>query len=242
MGRIVAIAGGDLKSTEGLNQYMVELSKKEHPNVLFIGTASEDAESYIEKIEQAFSELGCMVKSLALLKETYINAEIDKLLAWAEVIYVGGGDTVSMMKVWKKYSVDQKLKEIYRKDTAVLCGISAGAICWFSCGHSDSEAFLGKGNWQFIFAEGMLDIHHMAFCPHYNEEGRESFDEMLKGKNMLGLAMENETAFVEIDGEISFIRSRENAKAYTLSYKDGEINKEKVVFIQNPESKQIDIL
>ena len=99
------------------------------------------------------------------------------------------------------------MKKIYEKDLAVLTGLSAGAICWFNCGHSDSESFHKEENWNYCWANGMLDIIHMAYCPHYNEEGRNSFDRMLLGKNMVGLAMENNTAFVENNGEQYFIRS-----------------------------------
>lgn len=228
MGRIVAIAGGDLQTTENMNKYMIMLSKKEKPHLLFIGTASKDAEGYIEKIKIAFSKWGCMVKHLSLTKKTYKETEIDNLLAWADIIYVGGGDTVAMMNTWKKFGVDRKLLSIYQKDTAVLGGISAGAICWFSCGHSDSQSFYFERDWKYIIAEGMLNIYHIAFCPHYNEAGRESFDEMLKGTDMPGLAMDNETAFVEDNGKITYIRSRADAKAYQITYKNGVMDKQEL--------------
>lgn len=56
-----------------------------------------------------------------------------------------------MMQTWKKYGVDEKLKQIYEKDSAVLTGISAGAICWFYCGHSDSEASHNKDDERYCF-------------------------------------------------------------------------------------------
>lgn len=230
MGRIVAIAGGDLATTQKINRYMVKLSGKVRPNALFIGTASEDDEGYAENFKNAFQDIGCSVKVLSLVKKHYSEADIDDLLSWADAIYVGGGDTVAMMKIWKNISLDKKLKEIYQKDQAVLGGISAGAICWFSGGHSDSEAFLEHEDWTYKIVDGRLGIHQSVFCPHYNEEGRNSFDEMLKGKNMRGLAMENETAFVDVNGEIVFIRSREDAKAYWLDYDSDGLHKKEVVF------------
>ena len=230
MGRIVAIGGGDLATTQELNRYMIELSGKSQPNVLFIGTASRDDEGYVENFKSAFQNIGGLVESLALVKKVYLEKEIEELLYWADVIYVGGGDTVSMLKIWKEFSLDERLKEIYREDRAVLGGISAGAMCWFSCGHSDSEAFTGDSNWHYRIVDGMLGIHPFAYCPHYNEEGRTSFDEMLKGKNIRGLAMESETAFVDVNGEISFIRSRDNAKAYWLDWDNDKLKKKEVAF------------
>ena len=230
MGRIVAIAGGDLTSTEKLNMHTIKLSNKTNPNVLFIGTASGDAKDYIEEIKTAFHLLGCEVKALCLCSDDPDNNETDSLLSWADIIYVGGGDTVSMMQTWKLRGFDVRLTKIFENDTAVLTGLSAGSSCWFNCGHSDSESFHKEDNWDFCWANGMLDIIHLAYCPHYDEEGRNSFDEMLAVKNMPGLAMENNTAFVENNGKQYFIRSIPNAKAYSIQYVNGIVEKQEVEF------------
>lgn len=230
MGRIVAIAGGNLSSTRPLNIHAIELSGKNNPHVLFVGTASNDAEGYIENITKEYTSLSCNVQALCLVAKTYTESEIDSLLSWADIIYVGGGDTISMMAVWKRHGLDKKLKNIYEKDLAVLTGISAGAICWFTCGHSDSEYFQNENEWNFCWANDMLDIIHMAYCPHYDEEGRNSFDQMLQAKNMPGLAMEGDTAFVENNGDQYFIRSSEQANAYIIKYLNNVIYKQNVTF------------
>ena len=110
MGRVVAISGGDLQTTEKLNMYALKLSGKELPNVLFVGTASMDSDGYFSGIKAAFEKLNCSVKDLPLTKGELDEAEIDSRLEWADVIYVGGGDTRTMMKIWKQYSLDKKLK------------------------------------------------------------------------------------------------------------------------------------
>lgn len=230
MGRIVAIAGGDLSSTRKLNLHTIQLSNKANPRVLFVGTASCDAEGYIEAINEEWTSLGCDVKNLSLTSKSYRDKEIDQLLAWADIIYVGGGDTIFMMQTWKKYGVDEKLKQIYEKDSAVLTGISAGAICWFYCGHSDSEALHNENNGKYCWATGMLDIFHMAYCPHYNEPGRNTFDQMMLEKNMPGLAMENNTAFVENNGDQYYIKSTPTAKAYVIQYINGLMEKQEVTY------------
>lgn len=230
MGRILAIAGGDLLSTRELNVHTIKLTNRTNPNVLFIGTASYDAEGYIEVITKEFNLLECEVKSLCLCSKKYDGKEIEHLLSWADIIYVGGGDTIAMMQIWKQYGLDEKLKEIYEKDLAVLTGISAGAICWFCCGHSDSESFRDEDNWNYCWANGMLDIIHMAYCPHYDEKGRNSFDKMLLEKDMVGLAMENNTAFVENNGNQYFLRSDVHANAFLLECKNGILEKRGVKF------------
>ena len=135
-----------------------------------------------------------------------------------------------MMQIWKQHGLDQKLKTLYEKDLAVLTGISAGAICWFNCGHSDSESFHNQENWQFCWANGMLNLIPMAYCPHYNEAGRNSFDAMLQQKDMVGIAMENDTAFVENNGQQYFIRSNPAAKAFCLQYQNNLLEKQEVLF------------
>lgn len=230
MGRIVAIASGDLLSTRPLNKYAIKLAKKQNPNVLFIGTASQDAQDYQDTFTKEYNKLGCEVKCLCLMSAPSEDT-INDLLVWADIIYVGGGDTVFMMQMWKKYGVDKKLKEIYEKDTAVLTGISAGAICWFCCGHSDSQSFSKESEWEYCWADG-LGIVPMAFCPHYNEEGRGSFDAMLLEKDIVGLAMENNTAFVESDGERYFIRSSKEVQAFLIQYQAEEMQKRSVEFKQ----------
>lgn len=227
MGRIVAIASGDLLSTRPLNKYAIKLAKKKNPNVLFIGTASRDAQDYQDTFTKEYNKMGCEVKYLCLVPATGED-RINNLLSWVDIIYVGGGDTVFMMQMWKKYGVDEKLKKIYEKDSAVLTGISAGAICWFCCGHSDSQSFSKESEWEYCWADG-LGIVPMAFCPHY-EERQSSFDTMLLEKNMPGLAMENNTAFVENDGERYFIRSSNEAQAFLIQYQADEMQKRSVEF------------
>ncbi len=217
MGRVVAISGGELDTTEKLNIYALKLSGKESPNVLFVGTASMDSDGYFAGIKIAFGKLNCNVKDLPLTKGELSTAEIDSRLEWADVIYVGGGNTRTMMEVWKQHSLDKKLKEIYEKDTAVLTGLSAGAICWFLSGHSDSDSFAGGEDWKYTIVDGMLGVYPYCFCPHYNEEGRDSFDIMISDAGYDGLALENETAFVEASGQQLIIGSRPGAKAWLLS-------------------------
>lgn len=227
MGRIVAIAGGDLQSNLPINKYIVNMDKKNIHNLLFIGTASEDAEEYINNIKTTFEQMNCCVKALCLSTKEYMPKEIDELLEWADIIYVGGGNTFYMMEVWRKYGLDSKLKEIYLNDTAILTGISAGAMCWFNCGHSDSEVFWVNDVVGYGWINDLLNIHPYAYCPHY-EERVESFDKMIIEKSIVGLAMESDTAFVEQNGRINYIKCNEASKVYIIKNDDGTLVKEEL--------------
>lgn len=227
MGRIVAIAGGDLQSTLPINKYIVNMDKKDIHNLLFIGTASGDAEGYIDNIRVTFEQLNCSVKALRLSIKEYTQKEIDELLEWADIIYVGGGNTFYMMEVWRKYGLDAKLKNIYLNDTAILTGISAGAMCWFNCGHSDSEIFWENGVVGYGWVNDLLNIHSYVYCPHY-EERAESFDKMIMEKSIVGLAMESDTAFVEQNGKIKCIKANETSKAYIIKNDSETVVKEQL--------------
>lgn len=228
MGRIIAIAGGDLQSTKPINEYAIKMLNSTTKNVLFISTASYDAEEYIINLTGAFEELDCKVRTLKLATKEYPAEDIKERIDWADIIYVGGGDTIYMMNIWKKYGLDILLNDVYKNDTAVLMGISAGAICWFNCGCTDSELAIIREGLTYGWANDMLNIHNYAYCPHY--EGRvEDFEVLLNEKNINGLAMESDTAFVEDNGNVYYIKSDEMSKAYVFEYADGNYKKREVL-------------
>ena len=225
MGRIVAIGGGELDTTHVINKYIVEMTEKKNPNMLFVGTASHDAEGYISAIKNEFEGLGCTVNALRLITEKYTDEAIDNIMNQADIIYVGGGDTSFMMEIWKKHRIDIRLKQIYRNKQTVLAGLSAGAICWFSLGHSDSSCFEKDGHVGYGWVNGLLELHSYAFCPHYNER-REIVDRMISDAPIPCIALDNNVAFVEQDGNVTFITSDISAKAYVLKNGDDSLNKQ----------------
>ncbi|MEE1027989.1 MAG: Type 1 glutamine amidotransferase-like domain-containing protein [Agathobacter sp.] len=180
-----------------------------------------------QNITIAFSDMGCQVKSLQLANQTYNGGEIEEIVSWADIIYVGGGDTIFMMNIWKKYGLDKILKDVYQKDKAILMGISAGAICWFDCGCTDSALAIVREGATYGWANDMLNIHNYAYCPHY-EDRVEDFEILMKEKNINGLAMESNTAFVEENGKVYYIKSSEDSKAYIFKCEHGTFEKEEI--------------
>ena len=225
MGRIIAISSGDLSTTEALNKYAIKMLNSSTKRVLFIGTASGDAEGYIETMQNVFTGLGCdEVRALELTRKVYSEQELREAVFWADIIYIGGGDTIFMRNEWKKQGVDVLLREAYEKDTAVLMGISAGAMCWFDSGCTDSELAVIKTGLKFGLAEELLGIYPQIFCPHY-EDRVEDFEELLKDKQKDAFALESNVAFVEENGTTYFIKSAEEAKAYEFCYENGSYKK-----------------
>jgi dipeptidase E len=211
---IIAIGGGSISTgqTIKIDKFIVSLANKENPKLLFIPTASNDAMGYIDTIKEVYGNLGCIVDSLCLITKNYQDEEIKNLILEADIIYVGGGNTSNMMKVWRQFKVDQYLKDAHSKGS-ILAGLSAGAICWFKAGHSDSQMIEEKENANFIFVEGLGLIPYIV-CPHYDEKERKSFDYMIREKKEEGIALEAISALVYENNEFRIIRADKSINAY----------------------------
>ena len=137
---IVAIGGGKIGTRETLpiDREIIRLSNKKNPKFLFIPTARSDSEIYWKRVRKYFGDfLKCKTEVLFLIKEKPSRKQIRSKISSADIIYVGGGNTLQMMRIWRRLGVDKLLIAAYEMGT-VLAGISAGSICWFDSGHSDS--------------------------------------------------------------------------------------------------------
>ncbi|MDY6768659.1 MAG: peptidase E [Candidatus Nanohaloarchaea archaeon] len=204
MGDIVAIGGGELAEHETLpiDREIVSLTGVDDPAALFIPTASDDGAGYIETFHQVYGrELGCDTDVLRLVEHEPSTEEVRETIAAADLVYVGGGNTRKMMRLWNEHGADDLLREAYR-DGTVLSGLSAGAICWFEAGHSDSESYETDGEWEYIRVDGLGLVEDVLFCPHYHAEEREepfrTFMKQYPGKT--GLAVDDGAA-VHVRGD-----------------------------------------
>ena len=211
MKRIIAISSGEIKDFETLDidKYIVKCCGKDNPSLLFIPTASHDAVGYIDTVNTVYSSLGCSVKSLELTTHIYTDKEISDLILSSDIVYVGGGDTLFLLKTWKEYNVNKYLIEAYNKGI-ILSGISAGGNCWFELGHRETE-IEGKFSYSFISGLGLIPG---VFCPHYDEEERKVFDHDIKNVNMVGYALDRCTALEYLDGDINILSVGDKYCAY----------------------------
>ena len=160
--QIIAIGGGGFGRNPGdgvIEQYILDQTGKEKPNICFIPTATGDNEAYKVNYYSPFSKLDCNPIHLDFFKRT---PDLEQLIPQQDAIFVGGGNTKSMLAVWKDWNLDKLLKEAYEKGV-VMSGVSAGANCWFERAVVDS--------WE----EDLRVIDCMGFikgicCPHYDEE------------------------------------------------------------------------
>lgn len=223
MKRIIAIGGGEIKDNETIliDQRVVFAANKKNPKLLFIPTASGEPQGYVNSIQKVYGEqLGCEVKALLLLEGSTSVDEARKMILKSDIIYVGGGNTKRMLEVWKEYSIDEALKEAYARGI-VLSGLSAGSICWFNSGHSDSITYETGVKSPYIQIKG-LGLIKGLHCPHYNEEDRaEEFEKMVAQTDEIGIAIENNCAIDFCEDEYKIIKSDESAKAFKI-YRQGE--------------------
>lgn len=137
--RVLAIGGGGFSVERyGLQQerLLLSLARCSRPRVLFVPTASGDCELYQLRFYRAFSWLDCTTDVLPFfpydMKRDYARSVRD-----ADVVFVGGGNTVAMLAVWREFGFDSALRRAYEGGT-VMAGISAGANCWFKNYVTDS--------------------------------------------------------------------------------------------------------
>jgi len=232
---IVAIGGGNIRTrgTAPIDREIIRLSGRKNPKLLFVPTASSDSEGYWNHVQEYFSGyLKCKTSVLFLIKERLSRKEIRRKILSADIIYVGGGNTLKMMRLWRRLGIDLLLKRAYANGT-VLCGISAGSICWFESGHSDSMSFYNARRWKYINVTGLGFIKGVH-CPHYNSETlgiprRKHFREMIRTIGGLGIAIENNCAIEFIDGKVyRVITSKSYSGAYRVFRSGGEVFAEKI--------------
>lgn len=230
MGNIFAIGGGEIKDLEtfGIDKKIVEASKKEKPIALFVPTASGEPQDYIDSFNYVYGKkLGCKTDVLLLLEGKTSSQEAREKIMNSDIVYVGGGDTRKMMEVWKSYDIDRFLREAYQQGK-ILSGLSAGSICWFKSGHSDSQSFETTGQWNYIRVEGINLIDAM-YCPHYNEDTRkEDFDKKILEYDEIGIAVYNNCAIEFKDEKYIIHKTDKESKAYKVYQNNGEIIKEEL--------------
>ena len=234
MGKIVAIGGGEIGragysiETTRIDREIIRLSGKAHPRLLFIPTASSDSESYFGDVKKHFGKrLGCRVDVLYLIRENPSRQEIGNKILNSDIIYVGGGNTLKMLKIWRKTGTDRILRKAYERGI-ILSGVSAGAICWFRYGSSDSRKFSRKRG-KLIRVRG-LGFVNATCCPHYDmEKGRKPHVKAMMRKTPgVALTFDNCSAIEIVNYEFRILSSKKNANAYKVYWEKGKFRHESI--------------
>ena len=231
MKRIIAIGGGELRerTTLKIDEYLATLAKEHagenRANALFIPTASHDFMPYYNTFHKVYTGIFNIKTDVALT--VFKDVDREKMKAKfekADLIYVGGGDTVFMIEHWKKTGLLELIKAAYERGV-IIAGLSAGAICWFTDIYTDSEAALGEGDKYAMFKGlGWIDG---KISPHYGARMLD-FDEIVCYNFDCAYGIEDNAALIIEDGEIVGSVSS-GGKAFKIERKDGAIQKTEIV-------------
>lgn len=198
-----------------LDDYILAQAPVENPLVGFLPTASGDSLDYITRFHRAFREKPCRTRHHSLFRQSPTMAQ--ELLE-CDVLYVGRGNTRNALAIWKAAGVDVLLKEAWERGT-LLCGLSAGAICWFEYGLTDSEGTMSP-----LECLGFLPG---SCAPHYDgeEDRRPAYRELIASGGLpAGYGLDDGAAVHVVEGEEPVIvSSRAEAKAYWVSREEGEV-------------------
>ncbi len=215
--KIIAIGGGGFthQLDESLDQFVIDQLKKTNIKIGFLATASKDDEKKISLFYKRFENNEFELSHFNLTSN--ING-FSKWLLSKDIVYIGGGNTVFMLEIWKKNKLENVFKDAYEKGI-ILSGISAGAVCWFDWILSDS---VGPG----LNPLRGINLISGSCTPHSsNIERMKQFESDIKNNKLPnGIAIDDGVAVLFIDGKPTEVySSRKNHTAYFLD-KDKKIN------------------
>ncbi|MBE7089331.1 MAG: peptidase E [Clostridiales bacterium] len=222
--RIIAIGGGEIKNktTLKIDEYVANLAKAHagdtRANALFIGTASHDSMPYFNSFRKTYTSVFDIKAEVALMvygemNTEHIKAKIDK----ADAIYIGGGDTVYMLEKWQETGIDKMIIDAYNRGV-IICGLSAGAICWFTDMYTDYEIMRGQSS-EYALRKG-LGILEGLMCPHFNEREEDFMPKFTESEFNLAYAVENDCAIEFVNGKLTKSISA-GGKAYKITKENG---------------------
>jgi peptidase E len=212
---IVAIGGGSCglePENRALDEYLLGLTGKQRPRVCNVPTAGGDASESLVRFYSVYTSDRCVPSHLALFHRTI--RDVRPFLLSQDMIFVGGGNTAAMLAVWRQHGVDAILREAWEQGI-LLCGVSAGANCWFEGCSTDSFGLdLDPLNDGLGFVPG-------SFCPHYDGEERRRptlRDFIMQGRLPEGWAADNHAA-LRFEGTelVEAVASKSAAKGYRVS-------------------------
>jgi len=207
----VALGGGGftMGADDALDDYVLQLTGRERPRVCFLATAQGDSPSYVVDFYAAFRERA-EPAHLELFGRP--RRDIRDFLLGQDAIYVGGGNTANMLAIWRVHGVDEVLREAWDRGI-VLAGMSAGSICWFEGGVTDS------------FGDELAPLRCLGFlpgsnCPHYDSEAsrRPTYLRLVgSGELPAGFAAEDGVGLHFAGAELAeAVSARPEARAYRV--------------------------
>ena len=215
MPQIIALGGHNLTTSDedpALSRYILNQVPAERPRICFLSQGSGEDAFYVANFYRRFLELNALPSDLSLFKPH--TADIAGFLLDHDIIYVGGGNTKSMLALWREWSVNRILRLAWEQGT-LLSGVSAGAICWFEQGLTDSIP--GK-----LTALNCLGFLPGSCSPHFDGESarRPTYHRLIaEGEMADGFGIDDNAALHFFGAEPPrVVASRAGATAYRVEH------------------------
>lgn len=223
------LAIGGLRALDGVGltrdgvplliHYAAQLSGRSAPRICIINTASGDDPAGYVRMYSALSAMPTPISHLQLFPMPNVTDAADFLLN-QDIIFVGGGSVANMLAIWRVHGLDDVLRQAWHAGV-IMTGVSAGAICWFGGGTTDSFGLVLR---PFTDGLGMLPG---SYCPHYDSEpGRRPLYQALVADGSLppGVACDDGAAAHFIDDSLAeIVADRPNAQGYRVEPGSGGV-------------------
>jgi dipeptidase E len=208
-----------------IEKYFLKQTQIKCPRICFVPTASGESQKYIVDFYRAFGSLECKPSCLSLFDPP--SSDLESYLLEYDAIYVGGGNTKSMLALWKEWKLDVYLKKAWNQGV-VLGGISAGGLCWFEEGVTDSI----PGSLTSLKCLGFLPGSH---CPHYDGEveRRPAYHRMIKEGMASGIAADDHVALHYVDEKLEkVVKANAQGAAYRVQVLQGQVVEQKIEAVE----------
>ncbi len=225
-GHIVAMGGGGFLMDGDntlLDDFILSLAPRQPARICFIPTASAESPYYLVKFYRAFARKA-LATDLTLFDPSVLprqperSSDVETFVSAQDILYVGGGNTANMLAMWRVHSVDRALRKAWEHG-AILCGVSAGMLCWFQGGVTDSFGELEA------IHDG-LGLLEATACPHYDGESerRPTYHRLVAAGMSSGFAADDGAALHFHGSElVEAVSSRPSALAYRVEMVAGQV-------------------
>jgi peptidase E len=217
--RIVAMGGGTLLEPYDATReaFIFSLARRKRPRVGFVGTASGDADSYTANFFRAMTRHEVTAIDVPLFHRR--DLDLRRAVLDLDVVYVGGGNTVSLLAVWRAHRLDEAQREAWEAGV-VLCGVSAGMNCWFEQSVTDSYSMA-----ELRALDDGLGFLPGSCCPHYSDDERRrpAYQQLVQAGTLRdGIAVDDGAALIYDGVDLAeVVRWSDDATAYRVARDDG---------------------
>ena len=213
--QVIAMGGYEIAGPTGppsaLERYLFDAAGVPTPRVCCLATASGDEPWFLARFYEICETLPCEPRHLALFHDREVD-DLDAFFDECDVVYVLGGNTASMLAVWRAHGIDRALASRAAVRDLVVGGASAGGMCWFDAGFTMSFGPLTP----LLDGLGWLPG---SFCPHAQQPGRlEAYGSAIADASLaVGWAVDDGAALHFVDGRLArVLRATPGARVYEV--------------------------